>query len=107
MPNDNLTGTSPVERDVRPAVWKARPWAKCDTHGPEEQVAWGCPHCLAELRTENRRLLDAMQRLADWGGLPGSDHYSGTIAGEVMNWFRDGMAGPLPQLPDWATGDRA
>jgi hypothetical protein len=59
------------------------------------------------MRTENRRLLDAMQRLNDWGGLPGCDKFNGTIASDVMQWFRDGMAGPLPMLPDWATGDRA
>ena len=97
-----LSGSG-VQQGVMPAAWKPRKWAQCDTHGPEEQAAWGCPHCVAELRTENRRLLDALQRLADWGGLPGSDRYSGTIAEDAMRWFRDGMAGPLPPLPDWAT----
>lgn len=85
-----------------PARWRARPWARCATHGPEEIAAWGCPHCVAELRRDNERMREALQRLADWGGLPGGARYSGSVAAEVMDWFRGGMAGPLPPLADWA-----
>lgn len=56
------------------------------------------------MREDNERMKSALQRLADWGGLPGCDHYSGTIAADVMAWVRGGMAGPLPPLPEWAQG---
>lgn len=40
------------------------------------------------MREDNERMKSALQRLADWGGLPGCDHYSGTIAADVMAWVR-------------------
>lgn len=61
---------------------------------------------LKVLRTENTGMRDALQRLADWGGLPGSKGYNGMITAEVIQWFRGGMAGPLPSLPEWAQGEQ-
>jgi acetyl-CoA acetyltransferase len=36
---------------------KAAPrWWRCDTHGPGNHTAWGCPECVREMRAELRRL---------------------------------------------------
>ena len=31
-------------------------WWHCDTHGPGNHTAWGCPECVREMRAENRLL---------------------------------------------------
>ncbi len=31
-------------------------WWHCDTHGPGNHTAWGCPECVRELREEVRKL---------------------------------------------------
>lgn len=62
---------------------------------------------LEVLRTESAGVREALQRLADWGGLPGSKGYNGMITAEVIQWFRGGMVEPLPSLPEWARGEQA
>lgn len=56
----------------------------------------------SRMREDNERLRQALERLRAWGGLPGGDHYSGTVAADVMRWVRGGMSGPLPPMPEWA-----
>jgi hypothetical protein len=43
---------------------------------------------------------EALQRLLQWGGMPGSIGYSADVALGVANWANGGMAGPLPPLPE-------
>ena len=58
--NENLTGASPVDQTDRPATEAPR-WWHCDSHGDElPRNAWGCPHCVTELRDENARLRKAL-----------------------------------------------
>lgn len=40
-------------------------WWHCDTHGPGNHTAWGCPECVRELRVEIKALRHALARLID------------------------------------------
>jgi hypothetical protein len=76
----------------------------CRTHGQQPPNAWGCPECVDQLRRENRALQaerdaaqEAVRRLVRWS-LIGCDTQ---ITRDVDLWAtRDGMAGPLPPLPE-------
>jgi hypothetical protein len=67
-------------------------------------IAWGCPECVRELRQEDERLRSAMatareavRRLVRWN-LQGHD--SQVVEGVYLWATLDGMAGPLPPLPE-------
>jgi hypothetical protein len=69
---------------------------KCPTHGQQPPNAWGCPECVRELRGELATAREAMRRLMTHLMLRFDDI---TFVG-VYRWYRGGMAGPLPPLPD-------
>jgi hypothetical protein len=76
----------------------------CPTHGQQPDNAWGCPECVRELRQEDERLRSAMatareavRRLVRWN-LQGYD--SQVVEGIYLWATLDGMAGPLPPLPE-------
>jgi hypothetical protein len=79
------------ERVTGPDHWRACPkhparaeverlqrglaWHHCDTHGDVDPVAWGCPECLRELRTDVTRLRSVL----------GAER-SGTLGGNGSHW---------------------
>jgi hypothetical protein len=77
----------------------------CPTHGQQPDNAWGCPDCVRELRQEAEQLRaerdaaqDAVRRLMRWHVIG----YDTEVVRGVYLWAtRDGMAGPLPPLPEW------
>ncbi len=76
----------------------------CPTHGQQPTNAWGCPECVRELRQENEQLRssmatarEAVKRLVRWN-LQGHD--SQVVKGVYLWATLDGMAGPLPPLPE-------
>ena len=77
----------------------------CPTHGQQPTNAWGCPECVRELRQEDERLRSAMatareavNRLVRWN----LEAYDSEVVRGVYFWATlNGMAGPLPPLPEW------
>jgi hypothetical protein len=70
----------------------------CPTHGQQPPNAWGCPECVRELRGELATAREALRRLVCY--YAGQDYDSEVVRG-VYLWATDnGMAGPLPPLPD-------
>ena len=57
----------PVQRQVRPVADAPR-WWHCDTHGPGNASAWGCPECVRDMRGEIARMRAALERVARWHG---------------------------------------
>ena len=86
-------------------VAQARRLHNCPTHGQQSPNAWGCPECVRELRREAEYLRndlatarEAVLRLVNWN----LEGYDTAITRGVHLWARrNGMAGPLPPLPDW------
>ena len=76
----------------------------CPTHGQQPTNAWGCPECVRELRQEDERLRSAMatareavRRLVRWN----LEAYDSEVVRGVYLWATlNGMAGPLPPLPE-------
>jgi hypothetical protein len=70
---------------------------RCSTHGQQPPNAWECPECVRELRQEAEQLRverDAARvRLLVMNRCFGDTDYLWAT--------RDGMAGPLPPLPEW------
>jgi hypothetical protein len=65
----------PVEVRSNDGLGPAPRWWHCDTHGPGNHTAWGCPECVRELRTERAGLMQALRdeidenlRLRELGG---------------------------------------
>jgi hypothetical protein len=85
---------------------------RCPTHGQQPTNAWGCPECVRELRTgleEARQeeeylrrdlttAREAVRRLVRWN----LEAYDSEVTRGVYLWATvNGMAGPLPPLPEW------
>ena len=52
MNNDSL----PANVGSNDGLGVAPRWWHCDTHGPGNHTAWGCPECVREMRGEIARL---------------------------------------------------
>ena len=66
-------------------------WWHCDTHGPGNHTAWGCPECVREMRgeivqlkTKGRRLYDAIGVHLD---LLGPDPLPADLKDAAQEWI--------------------
>ena len=70
-PNDNHAAaqtTEPLALKSNAVLGPTPRWWHCDTHGPGNHRAWGCPECVREMRGEISRMRAALEKIERWHG---------------------------------------